>query len=85
MGQQQLMLLVMGIVIVAITILAALIMIPTKMKQSEADSILNRNLELATAAVAWKSSRNPYGGGNTKYTGLDRRTLRWLHHDRVIS
>jgi len=71
MGQQQLLLLVLGIVVVAFAILAALTAIPEKMKQSEADNLVSRNLEIATAAVAWKSLRDPYNGGNTMYTGLD--------------
>ena len=71
MGQQQLLLLVLGIVIVTIAILEALTTIPEKMKQSQADNLVNRHLELASAAVARKSLRDPYNGGNTEYTGLD--------------
>lgn len=71
MGQQQLLLLVFGLIVVALAVLAALTAIPEKMRQSEADNLVNRNLEISTAAVAWKSIRDPYNGGNMKYTGLE--------------
>ena len=77
MGQQQLLLLVFGLIVTAVAILAALTAIPEKIRQSEAENLVSRNLDIATAAVAWKTVRDPYNGGNTfkmrnslKHSGL---------------
>ncbi|WP_456429469.1 hypothetical protein [Rhodocaloribacter sp.] len=71
MGQQQLLLLVIGIIIVAIAVMAGLYAVQTKFKQSIADNLVDRNLSIATDAVFWKTKRDPFNGGNAQYSGLE--------------
>ena len=70
MGQQQLLLLVIGVIVVGFAVLAGFAAGQTKMKQSAADNLVDRNLSIATEAVYWKTKRDPFNGGNAKYTGL---------------
>lgn len=70
MGQQQLLLLVMGIVIVGIAVMAAFTMGESTLRQSAVDNLIDRNLTIATEAVFWKQKRDPFSGGNASYEGL---------------
>ncbi len=70
MGQQQLLLLVIGIIVVAIAVLAGLYAFKTRFRQSIADNLVEHNLSIATEAVFWKTKRDPFWGGNAKYSGL---------------
>jgi hypothetical protein len=70
MGQQQLLLLVMGIVIVGFAVMAAFAMSDSTLRQSAADNLVDRNLTIATEAVFWKQKRDPFSGGNASYAGL---------------
>lgn len=70
MGQQQLLLLVMGIVVVGIAVMAAFTMGETTMRQRAVDNLIDRNLSIASDAVFWKQKRDPYNGGNASYSGL---------------
>lgn len=78
MGQQQLLLLVFGIVIVAVAVIAGMEAFSRKMEQSAADNIVDRNLTIASEAVAWKTKRDPYNGGNASYSGLETEGLKKL-------
>lgn len=78
MGQQQLLLLVMGIVIVGIAVMAAFSMGETTLRQSAVDNLVDRNLTIATNAVFWKQKRDPYSGGNASYAGLKEDGMRKL-------
>ena len=71
MGQQQLLLLVMGIVIVGVAVMAGLFAVQDQLRKNQADNIVNRNLELASAAVMWKVKKDPYSGGQGYYTNLN--------------
>ena len=70
MGQQQLLLLVFSIVIVAVAVMSGMEAFTRKSQQSEVDSLIGRNLSIAAEAVFWKTKRDPYAGGNAKYSGL---------------
>ena len=71
MGQQQLLLLVMGVVIVGLAVVGGLAAWDSIMKKSETDNLISRNLEIASSAVFWKTKKDPYAGGNQAYTGLN--------------
>ena len=71
MGQQQLLLLVMGIIIVGVAVMAGLFAVQDQLQKSQADNIVSRNLEIASSAVMWKTKRDPYAGGNQSYSGLN--------------
>lgn len=70
MGQQQLLLLVISMIVVAFAIMAGFSAAETKLRQSQADTLISRNLSIASEAVFWKTKRDPYAGGNASYAGL---------------
>lgn len=70
MGQQQLLLLVIGLILVGIAVIAGFRAMEVKYRQSIADTLVERNLSIATEAVFWKTKRDPYSGGNARYAGL---------------
>ncbi len=70
MGQQQLLLLVLGIVIVGFAVMAGFVMGENTLRQRAADNLVDRNLAIASDAVFWKQKRNPFYGGNASYAGL---------------
>lgn len=71
MGQQQLLLLVLGIVIVGFAVIAGFAMAQSTMRQTAVDNLVDRNLSIATDAVFWKQKRAPFNGGNASYAGLE--------------
>ena len=71
MGQQQLLLLVIGLIIVGVAVLAGLFAVQDQLKKNQADNLVNRNLEIASSAVMWKTKRDPYVGGAGSYAGLN--------------
>lgn len=70
MGQQQLLLLVIGVIIVGIATITAFYVLGTYYKKDEADGLLDRSLSIATHAVYWKTKNDPFSGGNQSYQGL---------------
>jgi len=81
MGQQQLLLLVMGVIAASVAVVAGIIAFQEKMRQSEMENLINRNLEIANSAVYWKAKMDPYNGGNAKYMGLEENGLKKLFMD----
>jgi hypothetical protein len=71
MGQQQLLLLVLGIVVVAFAVLAGMFAMDENMRKAAADNLVDRNLTIAMEAVYWKAKKDPYAGGNASYAGLE--------------
>lgn len=70
MGQQQLLLIVLGIVVVGVAILAGFAAAEISFKQHDADALINRCLHIAQDAVNWKTKTEPFEGGNASYAGL---------------
>ncbi|MEQ9105227.1 MAG: hypothetical protein RIE53_11090 [Rhodothermales bacterium] len=70
MGQQQLLLLVLGIIIVGVAIIAGMYAWEDQSAKVIADNLVNRNLEIANSAVFWKTKLDPFNGGNASYAGL---------------
>ena len=62
MGQQQLLLLVLGIVIVAFAVVSGLFIFEENLKKSNAESLVSDAVDIATAAQAWKSRPASFGG-----------------------
>ena len=81
MGQQQLLLLVIGVVLVGIAVLGAFTALDRNYNQDEADGLLDRGLAIATHAVNWKAKMDPYSGGNQSYQGLAENGLGTLALD----
>jgi hypothetical protein len=70
MGQQQLLLLVIGVILVGIAVMAGFEILQRHYRQDEADGLLDRSLAIATHAVYWKSKNDPFEGGNQSYEEL---------------
>ena len=81
MGQQQLLLLVIGVILVGIAVLGAFTVLERSYNQDEADGLLDRSLAIATQAVSWKARMDPYNGGNQSYEGLAQDGLATLALD----
>lgn len=79
MGQQQLLLLVMGIIIAGLAVVSGIVAFQEKMRQSEMDHIVDRNLKIASSAAFWKTKRDPFAGGNASYEGLETNGLARLN------
>lgn len=63
MGQQQLLLLILTIVAVLLAVMAGLGVYDQQRKKSEADTVLNRSLIVAQAAIEWRARDEMRGGG----------------------
>jgi hypothetical protein len=83
MGQQQLLLLVIGIVLVALAIMAAFPVLDRGFRQDEADGLLDRALAIANHAAGWKTKNEMYGGGAGSYERLEANGLQTLALDSV--
>ena len=70
MGQQQLLLLVMSVVLVGLAVVAAFTVLDRNYRQDEADGLLDRGLAIATHAAYWKAKNDPFAGGNQSYERL---------------
>ncbi|OZC01945.1 hypothetical protein [Rubricoccus marinus] len=71
MGQQQLFLLVLGLVIVGLAVVVGLQVFEGSNRQNQADDVLNRNVRLAMDAVSWRARATVHGGGgNGSYAPL---------------
>ena len=81
MGQQQLLLLIIGVVLVGLAVVATFAVLERSYNQDEADGLLDRALAISTDAVAWKSKNDPYAGGNQSYERLAANGLRTLAVD----
>ena len=70
MGQQQLLLLVLGIIIVAMAVLSGIGAFTQSRRQAEVDIVVERTARLATMAQAWKMRPAALGGGQGR-TGFE--------------
>lgn len=72
MGQQQLLLLVLGIVIVGLAVVVGIQAFSENQKKSNADSLVNDAIRIVSDAQAWKLKPSAFGGGAsaTSWTGL---------------
>ena len=73
MGQQQLLLLVLGIVIVGLAVVVGIQAFSQNQKQANADQMVNDAIRIASDAQAWKLKPGAFGGGASKsnWTDLD--------------
>lgn len=86
MGQQQLLLLVIAIILVGLAVVAGMEVMQKSYRHDEADGLLERGLAIATHAVYWKTKNDAFAGGSQEYSeletlglggiGLDESTIR---------
>ena len=70
MGQQQLLLLVLGIVIVGLAVVVGIQAFGENQKKANSDAITNDVIRIASDAQAWNLKPTAFGGGNGSFTGL---------------
>jgi hypothetical protein len=73
MGQQQLLLLVLGIVIVGLAVVVGIQAFSENQKKANADALVNDAIRISSDAQAWKLKPGAFGGGASvsNWTGLD--------------
>ena len=81
MGQQQLLLLIIGVVLVGLAVMAGFEILQKGYRQDEADGLLDRSLAIASHAVYWKTRSDPFAGGNQSYAELGEGGLALLALD----
>ncbi|MEM6784150.1 MAG: hypothetical protein AAF624_10515 [Bacteroidota bacterium] len=70
MGQQQLLLLVLGIVIVGLAVVVGIQSFSENQVKANADAQVNDAIRIASDAQAWNLKPTAFGGGNGAFTGL---------------
>ena len=76
MGQQQLLLLVLGVIAVGLAVVVGLQLFSERARQSAADQLVDRNVDIATRAKTWRLKQFPLDGGTGKYDGLEENLRR---------
>lgn len=74
MGQQQLLLLVLGIVIVGLAVVAGINAFDENQQKSSEDALTNEGFRLASDAKAWYNKPEQYDGGGNNSSSLDNIT-----------
>lgn len=87
MGQQQLLLLVLGIVIVGLAVVVGIQAFSENQKQANADQMVNDAIRIASDAQAWKLKPGAFGGGAsaTNWTGLDFGQIGYAEGDNDLT
>lgn len=70
MGQQQLLLLVIAVVLVGLATVATFAIMERNYRQDEADGLMDRTLTIATQATGWHTSNSAFGTENGSYERL---------------
>ncbi len=84
MGQQQLLLLVLGIVIVGLAVVVGIQAFGENQKKANADALVNDGVRIASDAQAWKLKPKAFGGGS-EVTGFAGLTLAQLGYVQASS
>jgi hypothetical protein len=69
MGQQQLLLIVIGVIVVGIAIAAGMGLFSASKESSIKDELVNQNIAIAAAIQQYYSKPTSMGGGNLKFDG----------------
>ncbi|MDX1439449.1 MAG: hypothetical protein R3284_06055 [Rubricoccaceae bacterium] len=70
MGQQQLLLLVLGIVIVGLAVVVGIQAFGENQKKANADALVNDGVRIASDMQAWVLKPTAFGGGNGSFGGV---------------
>ncbi len=70
MGQQQVLLLVLGIVIVSLAVYIGISFFGDMMRQRHADLLVNHAVHVASEAITWRTKVTPFLGGGDSYSDL---------------
>lgn len=69
MGQQQLLLIVLGLIIVGVAVMLAISIYKQKALENKTDVILNETQYLASLAIQYYKKAKTFGGGEYNYLG----------------
>lgn len=70
MGQQQLLLLVLGIVIVGLSVVVGIQAFGENQKKANADALVSDAVRIASDVQAWNLKPTAFGGGGGAFTGV---------------
>ncbi len=71
MGQQQLLLLVLSIVVVSIAVYIGIDMFGKSAQQNHMDSLVGYAVDVASDAIQWREKQSPYLGGGGSFLELN--------------
>ena len=71
MGQQQILMLVLGIVLVSVAVYIGMDFFSEMLRQRHVDLIVNHAIHVASEAVSWRIKGSTYLGGGESYSDLD--------------
>lgn len=71
MGQQQLLLIILGVIIVGIAVVAGIFLFKFQAVENKRDVVANEAHNIATLAVQYYKKARIYGGGEYSYAGWD--------------
>jgi type II secretory pathway pseudopilin PulG len=71
MGQQQLLLIVLGVIIVGIAILVGIYVFQASSVENKRDVVINESVNIASLAMQYYKKAKLYGGGQYSFTGWD--------------
>lgn len=63
MGQQQLLLLLLSVVIVSLSVVAGLVIYQDQARQNQGDDVMNRTVRIAQEAISWRARSAIRDGG----------------------
>lgn len=75
MGQQQLLLLVLGIVIVGLAVVVGIQAFGENQRKANNDALVNDGIRIASDAQAWALKPTAFGGGDGEFTGMTMEIL----------
>lgn len=70
MGQQQLLLLVLTIVVVTIAVFIGIDLFNNASQRQHVDELVRYSIEVASDAIAWREKKSPFLGGGGSYVQL---------------
>lgn len=71
MGQQQLLLIVLGVIVVGIAIMLGIFLFRQNSIDQKRDMLINEGMTVANNALAYYHKPNAYGGGQNTFTGWE--------------
>lgn len=85
MGQQQLLLLVLGTVIVGLGVVAGIDAFNSNQESSNQDALVNQAVRVASDAQAWMQKPEAYGGGGGQGDNWDQLSLSDLGYETTAN
>ena len=85
MGQQQLLLLVLGIVIVGLAVVVGIQAFGENQKKANSDALVNDAVRIASDAQAWNLKPAAFGGGAGAFTGISFEQLGYETSNNIYS